>query len=32
MASTTTYGDFPGVRVTTAGGAITGVATRTPGK
>lgn len=26
MASTTTYGDFPGVKVTTAGGAITGVA------
>jgi len=26
MASTTTYGQFPGVQVTTAGGAITGVA------
>lgn len=26
MASTTTYGDFPGVKITTAGGAITGVA------
>lgn len=26
MVSTTTYGDFPGVRVETAGGAITGVA------
>lgn len=26
MASTTTYGDFPGVKVTTAGGAITGIA------
>jgi hypothetical protein len=26
MASTTTFGDFPGVQVTTAGGAITGVA------
>jgi hypothetical protein len=26
MASITTYGDFPGVRVQTAGGAITGVA------
>lgn len=26
MASTTTYGDFPGVKVTTSGGAITGIA------
>lgn len=26
MASTTTYGDFPGVKISTAGGAITGVA------
>jgi hypothetical protein len=26
MVSTTTFGDFPGVQVTTAGGAITGVA------
>jgi len=26
MASTTTYGSFPGVKITTAGGAITGVA------